>query len=166
MASGLSCVREQRLDAFAERFAAAGDLVLAFDYRHFGGSGGSPRFLMNGARQRDDWRAAIAYARALEGVDPTRVALWGFSLGGGSLQTLCIGKPGTTAAIFVAPVVDGLRTLLYMGGVKHVARLGIAGVRDALLAPRGAEPYRSPPPAHPARRPSSPPRVRWPNSKR
>ena len=43
MASGLSCVREQRLDAFAERFAAAGYAVLAFDYRHFGASGGSPR---------------------------------------------------------------------------------------------------------------------------
>ncbi len=144
MASGLSCVREQRLDAFAERFAAAGYLVLAFDYRHFGGSGGSPRFLMNAARQRDDWRAALAYARALEEVDVTRIALWGFSLGGGSVQALAIGEPGIAAAICVAPVVDGLRSLLYMGGVRHVARLGIAGVRDALLARRGAEPHTVP----------------------
>ncbi len=141
MASGLSCVREQRLDAFAERFAAAGYIVLAFDYRHFGDSGGSPRFLMNARRQRDDWRAALAYARSLEGVDPARVAIWGFSLGGGNVQALAIGERDVAAAIVVAPVVDGLRTLLYMGGVKLFLRLWIAGLRDALRTLRGADPY-------------------------
>ena len=34
--------REMRLDAFAERFAAAGIAALAFTYRHFGDSGGHP----------------------------------------------------------------------------------------------------------------------------
>ena len=43
MGSGLSCVRDQGLDAVAERFAAAGFAALAFDYRHFGDSGGEPR---------------------------------------------------------------------------------------------------------------------------
>lgn len=141
MASGLSCVREQRLDAFAERFAEAGYAVLTFDYRHFGSSGGSPRFLMQAGRQRDDWRAGLAYVRSLESVDSARVAIWGFSLGGGSVQSLAIGEPGIAAAICVAPVVDGLRTLLYIGGVRHVARLGLAGVRDALRALRGREPF-------------------------
>jgi dienelactone hydrolase len=73
LASGLSCVRDQRLDAFAERFAAAGFVALAFDYRHFGDSSGEPRTLMRAGRQRDDWRAAIAYARSLEGVDAERI---------------------------------------------------------------------------------------------
>lgn len=141
MASGLSCVREQRLDAFAERFAAAGYFVLAFDYRHFGGSGGSPRLLMRADRQRHDWRAAISHARSIEGVDPGRVALWGFSLGGGNVQALTLGKGGATAAIVVAPVVDGLRTLLNMGGVKLFLRLWAAGLRDALRALRKADPY-------------------------
>lgn len=141
MASGLSCVREQRLDAFAERFAGAGYAVLAFDYRHFGSSGGSPRFLMQASRQRDDWRAALAYARSHEAVDPTRMAIWGFSLGGGNVQSLAISESGIAAAICVAPLVDGSRTLLNMGGVAHVARLGAAGIRDALRALRGTEPY-------------------------
>jgi pimeloyl-ACP methyl ester carboxylesterase len=144
MASGLSCVREQRLDAFAERFAAAGFFVLAFDYRHFGGSDGSPRFLVNARRQRDDWRAAIAYARSLDGVDRGRVALWGFSLGGGNVQALALAERDVAAAIVVAPVVDGTRSLLYIGGVRHVARLVVAGVRDALKALRGAEPHTVP----------------------
>jgi len=141
MASGLSCVREQRLDAFAERFATAGYAVLAFDYRHFGASGGEPRLLMRADRQRGDWRAALAHVRSLEVVDPARVAVWGFSLGGANVQALAMSEPGLAAAICVAPVVDGVRSLLHMGGVAHIARLGAAGSRDALRALRGAEPY-------------------------
>ncbi|HET6997016.1 MAG TPA: alpha/beta fold hydrolase [Solirubrobacterales bacterium] len=141
MASGLSCVREQRLDAFAERFAEAGYAVLAFDYRHFGASGGQPRSLMQAGRQRDDWRAALSYARSLDSVDSGRLAIWGFSLGGGNVQALAISEPGIAAAICVAPLVDGMRTLLYMGGVALVARLGAAGIRDGIQALRGAQPY-------------------------
>lgn len=144
MASGLSCVREQGLDAFAERFVAAGYAVLAFDYRHWGASGGTPRCLMSADRQRDDWRAALAHVRALAGVDTARIALWGFSLGGGNVQSLAISEPGIAAAICVAPVVDGLRSLLHIGGPAHVVRLGAAGLRDGARALRGAEPHRVP----------------------
>ncbi|HWB70386.1 MAG TPA: alpha/beta hydrolase [Solirubrobacterales bacterium] len=144
MGSGLSCVRDQRLEAFAERFAAAGVAALAFDYRHFGESGGEPRQLMSDARQREDFRAALAFARADEGVDASRVALWGFSLGGGHVQALAMREPGIAATICVAPVIDGLRSLLYIGGPSHVARLGLAGLRDLARALRGAEPYRVP----------------------
>jgi pimeloyl-ACP methyl ester carboxylesterase len=144
LASGLSCVREQRLDAFAERFAAAGYVALAFDYRHFGASGGEPRSLMSAARQRQDWRAALTFARALEEVDSTRVAAWGFSLGGGNVQAVAIADRELAAAICVCPLVDGIRTLLHVGGPAHVARMGVAGVRDGLRALRGAEPYRAP----------------------
>jgi pimeloyl-ACP methyl ester carboxylesterase len=142
MASGLSCVRDQRLDAFAERFAAAGFAALAFDYRHFGDSGGEPRSLMSARRQRADWRAAIAHARSLEGIDPDRIAIWGFSLGGAHVQSLAMAEPGVEAAIAVAPLVDGIRTLLYVGGLAHVLRMGAAGARDGLRALRGAEPFR------------------------
>lgn len=144
MASGLSCVRDQGLEGFARRFAEAGYAVLAFDYRNFGDSGGEPRQLMSARRQREDWRAALAYARSLDRVDPERIAIWGFSLGGGNVQALAMAEPGIGAAICVAPVVDGARTLLHIGGPAHVARLGMAGVRDCLRALRGAEPYRIP----------------------
>ena len=70
MAHGFSAVREQRLDAYAERFAAAGLAVLVFDYRHFGASQGEPRQLLSIARQLADWRAAVAHARNLPDVDP------------------------------------------------------------------------------------------------
>jgi pimeloyl-ACP methyl ester carboxylesterase len=144
MASGLSCVREQRLDAFAEHFATAGYAVLAFDYRHWGGSGGSPRWLMRVDRQRNDWRAALALVRGLEGIDRARVAIWGFSLGGGNVQSLAIGEPGIAAAICVAPLIDGTRTLRHIGGPGYMGRLVAAGLRDGARGLRGAEPYRIP----------------------
>jgi dienelactone hydrolase len=142
MASGLSCVRDQGLELFARRFADAGFAALSFDYRCFGDSGGEPRLLLSAARQREDWRAAIAFARSLEGVDADRIVLWGFSLGGGNVQSLLLTEPRIAAAICVAPVVDGARSLLHIGGAAHVARLGLAGARDGLRALRGAEPYR------------------------
>ena len=64
---GLSAVRDQRLPAYAERFAEAGLAALLFDYRHFGASGGEPRQLFDIQRQLEDWRIAFAYARGLRG---------------------------------------------------------------------------------------------------
>ena len=71
MGSGLSCVRDQGMGAFAERFAAAGFAGLAIDYRHFGDSGGEPRGLVTGARQRQDLRAALAFAGRGRSSTPT-----------------------------------------------------------------------------------------------
>jgi len=144
MGSGLSCVRDQGLDAFGERFAAAGISVLAFDYRHFGASGGEPRGLVSAAGQRNDFRAALSFARSLDFVDPNRLALWGYSLGGGHVQSLAESEPGVAAAICVAPVVNGLRSLAHIAGPSHPVRLTAAGLRDAGRALRGAEPFRIP----------------------
>jgi pimeloyl-ACP methyl ester carboxylesterase len=132
------------MSAVAERFAVAGFAALAIDYRHFGDSGGEPRGLVSGARQRDDLRAALAFARARPEVDPARMALWGYSLGGGNVQAVALDEPGIAAAICVAPVVSGMRSLLHVGGVRHVARLMGAGVRDGARGLRRAEPYRIP----------------------
>ena len=63
MAHGLAAVKEMRLDAYAERFAAKGYHVLVFDYRHFGGSEGSPRQLLDIGKQHADWAAAVDYAQ-------------------------------------------------------------------------------------------------------
>lgn len=144
MASGFSCVRDQGLDAFAERFAAAGLAVLAFDYRCFGESGGEPRQLVRANLQCDDWRAALRFARSLSWVDERRIAIWGFSAGGGHVQLLALTEAGIGAAICVAPLVDGARTLHYIGGLPLLTRLGLAGIRDGLRALRGAEAYRIP----------------------
>ena len=88
---GLSAVRDQRLPAYAERFAEAGLAALLFDYRHFGASGGEPRQLLDIQRQLEDWRTAIAYARGLDGIE--RVGLFGSSFGGGHALELAAEEP-------------------------------------------------------------------------
>jgi fermentation-respiration switch protein FrsA (DUF1100 family) len=142
MGTGLSCVRDQGLDRYGERFTAAGFAALAFDYRHFGDSEGEPRTLLSSRLQREDFCAALAHVRSLDLVDPSRIAIWGYSLGGAHAQAVTIGDPGIAAAIFVAPVIDGVRSLLYMGGPAHLARVMAAGARDQIRALRRSEPVR------------------------
>ncbi len=111
LGSGLSCVRDQGLDRYSERFAAAGIAALAFDYRFFGDSEGEPRTLLSARMQREDFRAAIAFARTVAGIDQARIAIWGFSYGSAHAQEIAISDPSIAAAILVSPLIDGIRSL-------------------------------------------------------
>ncbi len=140
LAHGWTGVREQRLDAFAERFAAAGLAALVFDYRHFGASGGEPRSLLDINRQLADWRAAVAHARSLEGIDPQRIALWGSSFSGGHVIETAAADARIAAVVAQVPFVDGFSNLLRLG-TRHALRLTAAGARDQLRALTGRPPY-------------------------
>jgi alpha-beta hydrolase superfamily lysophospholipase len=108
MAHGLSGTRRDRLGPFAERFAAAGVAAFVFDHRGFGDSGGEPdRF--EPKRQLEDWRAAIARARSLPGVDADRVATFGSSMGGGNALAAAAGDRRIAAAISQVPFLDIVR---------------------------------------------------------
>ncbi|HSR95190.1 MAG TPA: alpha/beta fold hydrolase [Solirubrobacterales bacterium] len=144
MGSGFSCVRDQGLDVFAERLAGAGFAAFAFDYRHWGESPGEPRSLMDPARQREDWRAALVCVGALDGIDSTRIAMWSYSMGTGHVQSLAIDGARVRAVVCVAPLLSGRRSLLHIGGLGHLARLTVAGGRDMARRLRGAAPYRIP----------------------
>lgn len=126
MAHGFGCVRALRLPAYAERFAAAGYVVVVFDYRYFGDSDGQPRQLLDIAAQLDDWRAAIGWARTLDGVDPDRVIAWGTSLAGGHVITL--GGTGTplTAIIAQVPHISGFAAVRAAGARQALRLLGPA----------------------------------------
>ncbi len=108
MAHGLSGTRRDRLGAFAERFAADGFHALVFDHRGFGDSAGEPD-LFEPARQLEDWRAAIAFARSLPGVDPDRLATFGSSMGGGNALAAAAGDSRVAAAISQVPFLDLVR---------------------------------------------------------
>lgn len=139
MAHGLAGVKEQRLDAFAERFAAAGYACLVFDYRHFGASSGEPRQLLDIGRQLQDWTAAVAYARTLDGVDADRVVVWGSSFGGGHVIITAARDPRVAAAIAQCPFTNGLASTLAIPTVTS-AKLAMRGLRDQLGALMGADP--------------------------
>ena len=140
MAHGLGCVKEMRLDAYAERFVEAGYLCLVFDYRHFGASGGEPRQLLDISRQLQDWRAALAHARALPDVDPDRVVVWGSSLSGGHVLSVADADPRVAAVISQTPHMDGLASMR-AEKLRTVARLSAHAAYDSLRSLFGRTPH-------------------------
>ena len=107
MGHGLGGVRTMRLDAYAERFTAAGYACLVFDYRHFGDSDGQPRQLLDITKQRQDFAAALAYARTLASVDGNRIILWGTSFGGGHAIAAAADDGRVSAVIAQCPFTNG-----------------------------------------------------------
>ncbi|HEY7432993.1 MAG TPA: alpha/beta fold hydrolase [Streptosporangiaceae bacterium] len=152
MAGGAAVTKEPGTDLFARRFHDAGFSVLAFDHRHFGESGGQPRQVIRIGEQLDDWQAAIGFAASLPGVDPTRIAVWGFSLAGGHAFRLAAAHPELAAVVAQTPLADG--RAVAPNALRHMTplallRLTAMGVADAagrllrrppLLVPLAGEP--------------------------
>ncbi|MBY6363212.1 alpha/beta hydrolase [Rhodococcoides corynebacterioides] len=140
MALGLGSTQNRILPEVAPEFVAAGYDVVTFDYRYWGSSAGLPRNLIDIDSQLEDWRAAIAAARSLPGVDGNAVALWGTSLSGG--HVLSIGSeniPGVRAVIAQAPHVNGIATVSTIP-VPALAQLTAVGTADLAGSAVGAQP--------------------------
>jgi uncharacterized protein len=140
MGVGLGVIKEVGTDRFAARFAEAGFGVLAFDYRRLGESGGTPRQVAILRDQLADYRAAIDFARTLPGVDPAKVAIWGFSVAGGHVIRLAAEVDGLGAAISHAGNADGLRSAL--ASMRDwtplaFARVNVLAMRDLLRGASG-----------------------------
>jgi pimeloyl-ACP methyl ester carboxylesterase len=143
MAGGFAVTKEPGTDLFAKRFHDAGFTVLAFDYRHLGESGGRPRQVQRVREQLADWAAAIAHARTLPGVDPARIAIWGFSASGGHVLRVAARHPELAAAIAQTPNADGpaaTRNAMRYQKPAALLRLTGRGILDALGALAGRPP--------------------------
>lgn len=144
MGHGFGATRDAGLMPFAERFAAAGTDVLLFDYRSYGTSDGTPRQNVAHRRHRQDYHAALRAARALDGVDSHRVALWGSSYSGG--HVIAVGAEDATVAAVISQgaAMDGAAALAMMlrtAGPVQVAKLTGHGLRDAAGALLGRAPH-------------------------
>lgn len=140
LAHGLAGIKEMRLDAYAEKFAEAGYHALVFDYRHFGGSAGEPRQLLNIERQHQDWKAAITYARGRTDVDASKIVLWGSSLSGGHVVAIAAQDSEVAAVISQVPHMLGLSSGL-AGGLLAGTRLAIHALIDRLGSLIGLRPH-------------------------
>lgn len=138
LAQGFTGTRLDGVPRFAERFAEAGFTVLTLDYRGFGDSGGDERFVLSIEREMEDVASAITFVRSLERIDPSRIALWGASFGGGlTLQTAATNR-AIACAIALVPFVDGPSML---GAVPplNAARLTAKALADIAARRRGGE---------------------------
>ena len=86
--------------------------MLVFDHRYLGDSGGEPRQRVRVKEQAEDYRAAIAYARQLDGVDPDRIVLWGYSFAGGTSVNVAAGDSRIAGVILLCPFLDGRARVL------------------------------------------------------
>ncbi len=135
MAHGLGGTKDSGLAPFAERLAAAGLEVLAFDYRGFGASDGEPRQTVSIARQVDDYRAAMAAAAQLPGVDSRRLVLWGVSVSGGHVLEAGANRDDVAAVVSITPLVSGAaagRHALAHHKKGQILRSTVAGLRSKL----------------------------------
>jgi pimeloyl-ACP methyl ester carboxylesterase len=139
MAHGWSATRDDGLPGFAEAFRGAGFVVILFDYRHFGASTGEPRQLLDIRGQHDDYRAVVAWARELAGVDPDRVVLFGSSFSGGHVLAVAATDARIAAVISQAPFTDAIPTLMLVPP-RNIVRFVVAAVRDQAGAWLGRSP--------------------------
>lgn len=105
---GFSFVKEALVEN-GKRFAEAGFVTLAIDYRSFGESPGEPRGQLFPMNFVEDYRNAISYLEARDEVDAERIGIWGTSFGGATV--IYAGGVDVRAKAVVAqvPVVNGRR---------------------------------------------------------
>lgn len=133
MAHGFGTPRAVALYVYAEAFVRAGYTVVVFDYRHFGESEGEPRQLLDIAKQHEDWRNAVAYARSLDGVNPAQLVGWGTSFAGGHVLSLAGSGEDFAAVIAQVPHVSG-PAAVQATGLRNVLRVAPLALDDQVRA--------------------------------
>lgn len=117
-----SGVKEQVPAVYARRLAALGYLTLAFDFRHWGESGGMPREEHDPDERIEDARSSVSYLHSRPDVDPQRIGLLGISFGGGY----------TIVAVATDTRVKAVATVSGIHGMAHLMaqQEGLKGYRD------------------------------------
>ncbi|EPM1538072.1 alpha/beta hydrolase [Serratia ureilytica] len=110
---GFAEVQEMLLPAVACSFAQEGFVVVTFDYRGFGDSGGE-RGRLTVANQQEDIRVVLRWVRNNPILDERRIGLWGTGLGGGHVLCVAARNPQVRCVVSQMPVLDG-RELITRG---------------------------------------------------
>ncbi|MFV8754110.1 alpha/beta hydrolase [Nannocystaceae bacterium ST9] len=142
MAHGFSATKEMYLDDFAEVFATAGFVVLVYDHRNLGESGGEPRGEIDPWAQINDYRAAITWLQSRDEVDPTRIGVWGSSYSGGHVLVVAAIDRRVKCVVAQVPLVAGLENARRLVRADHLAGLRAAFDADRAARYGGAAPAR------------------------
>ena len=123
MANALTAVKEITLPGYAERFAEAGFVALAIDYRFWGASGGEPRNQIIPYEMLQDVMNSITWLSMQPEVDPARIGGWGISLGGGHMLYLASFDRRLKAVVATATSINSLSNWIQMMGRQGVQGL-------------------------------------------
>lgn len=116
---GLKVIHPER---FARALVPRGYAVFAFDYRGFGQSEGERGRLVP-QEWVEDLRAAIDRLTAVDEVDPARLFLVGWGLGGGVVVAEAADDPRVRAVACLNGIGDGLRSTRHMHDAASFDRL-------------------------------------------
>jgi pimeloyl-ACP methyl ester carboxylesterase len=110
LCQGLSGVRNAVLPELARMFAERGFASLRFDYLGCGESDGEPGWVDPALRSRQA-AMALAWLIGREGIDPTRIGVYGHSYGGQTAISLAAGDPRLSAVVAVSGPGSGSELL-------------------------------------------------------
>jgi fermentation-respiration switch protein FrsA (DUF1100 family) len=96
-------VKEQMAGLYAERLAQEGFVTLAFDFRHFGESGGEPRQYEAPDEKIEDIRSAAVFLQSLSFVDAARIGGFGICASSGYIVNAAASDARFKALALVAP---------------------------------------------------------------
>jgi uncharacterized protein len=116
---GLKSIHPAR---FARALVPHGYAVLSFDYRGFGRSDGERGRLVP-QEQVEDVRAAVSFLETRHEIDPERIALLGWALGGGVAIAEAASDERVRAVAACNAIGDGRRSLRFMHDDQTWARL-------------------------------------------
>ncbi len=117
-------VKEQMAGRYARELARRGYAALAFDFRHWGESGGLPRQLEHPVHKMADIRAAAAFLSTRTEVDANRISGLGICASSGYMANAVAADPLFQAVAFVAPWLHDTQIVEEVyGGREGVASL-------------------------------------------
>jgi uncharacterized protein len=128
VAGGQTCVKEQMAERYAHRLAQHGFAALAFDFRGFGESTGTPRDYESPDRKIEDLHNGLTFLADQPTVDSGRLAALGIGVGAGYVAVEAADDPRVLALALVAPgLQDREIVLARYGGAAGVAERVAAG---------------------------------------
>jgi len=130
---GFGGTKDALLEKYALKFVENGLAAIAYDYRHFGESGGEPRQLFNMFKLQDDLRAVIDYARKHEKIDDEKIILWSVSAAGGYGINVAATDHKIAGIISQCPNLDNVKeekTNFEREGIKYYFRILAHSLRD------------------------------------
>lgn len=129
MAHGFALVKEQGLDRYAERFAAAGLASVVFDNRNLGASDGEPRQEVDPWQQARDYRSAITFVQSFPDLDENRVGIWGTSYSGAIALHVAAVDKRVKAVVVQVPGISGCETATRLLSLEQMK--GLRSMLDA-----------------------------------
>lgn len=120
--SGYQGLKDMHPARFARAFVPEGYVCLGFDYRGFGRSEG-PVGRLHPEEQVEDVRSAIDFLETIPEVDPSRIALLGWALGGGIVIAAAANDPRARSVVAVNAIGDGERSTRLMHDEESWGRL-------------------------------------------